>query len=439
MQIKIKCPNKDCGKTLIVDSEMAGKKGKCSTCEAIFLIPGASKSASSPGGGTVDLHESPSGELSDERKKAAGSGSRKPPKARPGSKSAEKYLDDYVPEPKPRKARGAGDAPGEEVVDYVDYDDYDDDRPRRRGRTAPRRGEEDYADYDDYDAPRRRRDDYYEEDPFADDYYDSPYEEPYGAAIRSGRGRRRSGPNIGLIRAGFLVLAIAGCVLCAAIGFKILAELLILLTLKTLSNTTETGAIIWKIADLIWVLASVAVIVGYSFLLFFPNKKSSLGLTIAALSVGAVNLLLQIFLKTVPLMSHSGLSGVFEMIGGTFASSGSRVEALLKLMLIEGLFVAEMVLVALALIAINTYIRDRYNTQTAKRMIIPAGIYGGVILVIAMFLLILSESPPKTETAGTIWKWVIFLCLEARNGMLLWYFVSYLLLMFNTRNAIPKS
>lgn len=447
MQIKIKCPNKDCGKTLIVDSEMAGKKGKCSTCDAIFLIPGAPGSASPPGGSTVDLASSSSGELSEESKKASKSGQRKISKRRPGSKSgeskrpAEKYLDDYVEEPKPKKPRASREELDDyavEEVDYVDYEDYEEDRPRRRSR--PERsagGWDDYDSYeDDYDAPRRgRRDDYYEEDPYADPYYEPPYEEPYGAPVRAGgRSRRKSGPNIALIRAGFMVLGIAGCVFSGAIGMKVLVELIWILS----SNMGDTTVTIWKIAETIWFGAAIAVIVGYSFLLFFPNKHSSMGLTIAALVVGSINLIVQIVFKIIPMYSRGrGFLGL-DLGGFGFASS-SEIETLLKIGLMEGLFIAEMILVALALLAINKHLKDRYNVQSAKQMIIPAGIYGGILLVMGMFILILSETHIESRTALTIWKWVFYLFRVGSLGMLIWYFISYILLMFNTRGAMPKS
>lgn len=447
MQIKIKCPNKDCGKTLVVESDMAGKKGKCSTCDQVFMIPAPPDAKTQPGGSTVDVPATKSGELSSERKKASKSGTRKSSKRRPGSKSGEKFLDDYVEQPKPKRSKGSGvddfALSEDDFVDYEDYVEYEEPAPRR-SRSPQRRDDvyDDYEDdYEDYAPPRARRgrDEYYD-DPYDDPYVDDYYEDPYGAPVPGGRSRRRkSGPNLGLIRAGMMIMAVAGCVFCGAIGFKILSELFIILTMESLSGTTETGVTIWKIADLIWVLSSVAVIVGYSFLLLLPNKYNSMGLTIAALSVGAVNLMLQIFLKTVPLLSEKGMAGLFKMLGGSFAASGSRIEAVLKLFLVEGLFIAEMVLVALALMAINKQLKDRYNTQSAKQLIIPAGIYGGVILVVTMFLLILSESPPSSVTAARIWKWVLYLCLQVRNGMLIWYFVGYLLLMFNTRNATPKA
>jgi hypothetical protein len=292
-----------------------------------------------------------------------------------------------------------------------------------------------YDDYEeDYDAPRRRsRDDDYEEDPYVDEYYDSPYEEPYGAPIRGNRGRRKSGPNIGLIRAGFMVLVIAGCVFGAAIGIKILVELIAILS----SDVGKTTLNIWKTAELLWMGAAIAVIVGYSFLLFFPNKNSSLGLTIAALVIGSINLIVQIVFKIIPLFSDG--SGFLGFGFGSFGFGGSVVEPLLKIGLMEGLFIAEMVLVALTMIAVNKQLKDRFNLQSAKQMIIPAGIYGGILVVMGMFILILSESQITSATARDIWKWVFYLFRVGSQGMLIWYFVSYILLMFNTRTIMSKS
>ncbi len=230
-----------------------------------------------------------------------------------------------------------------------------------------------------------------------------------------------------------LIMAISGCVFCGAIGIKILVELIAILS-SSFGDTSET---IWKIAEVLWMGSAIAVIVGYSFLLFFPNKNSSLGLTIAALVIGSINLIVQIVFKIIPLFSNG--SGFMGLSLGGFGLGGTKAEFFIKIGLIEGMFIAEMVLVAIAFIAINKQLKDRYNLQSAKRMIIPAGIYGGILIVIGMFLLIVSESKISSQTAATIWKWVLYFCRLGCHGMLIWYFVSYILLMFNTRTAMPKS
>lgn len=436
-QIKIKCPNKDCGKTLLVDSEMAGKKGKCSTCDAVFLIPGTPNPDKKLGSDTVNLTAAKAGESSGETKKGSASGTQKAPKGGSGSskKPSEKFLDDYVEKPgsKPARPKRGSD---EYVVEEVDYVDYAEEKPPRRSRPARTRDDdyEDYEDYDDYDAPRgRRRRDDYEED--YDDSYEDPYDDGYGETVRrGGRGRRKSEPKIGLIRAGFLILAIAGCVFCGSIGIKLLVELIGILSNFDVGKTSWT---IWRIAELLWMGAAIGVIVAYSFLLFFPNRNSSLGLTIAALVIGSINLVVQIVIKIIPMFSDA--SSFLDLGFGGMGFGGSKIEPFIKIGLIEGLFIAEIILIAVAMMAINQQLKDRHNVQSAKRMIIPAGLYGGILIVIALFLLIVSESSITSPTARDIWKWVIYLCRVGSQGMLIWYFVSYILLMFNTRSAMPKS
>ncbi|MCA9072167.1 MAG: hypothetical protein KDA84_24735 [Planctomycetaceae bacterium] len=193
----------------------------------------------------------------------------------------------------------------------------------------------------------------------------------------------------------------------------------------------STGLALWKVAELLWLGASIAVIVGYSFLLFFPNKTNARGLTIAALVIGSINIIVELVFKILPLFDGRSLLALLENVG-------SPIEAILKIGLIEGLFIAEIVLVALAIMAVNKQLKDRYNMQMAKQMFIPAGIYGGILVVIGMFLLIMRESPPSSLTAARIWTWVIYLLRVGSQGMLIWYFVNYIMLMFNTRNAMPK-
>ena len=391
----------------------------------------------------------PPAKKSAERKKAPSSGSHKSAKrGKPGSKSgekrsSEKYLDDYVEKPnspKSKPTREELDDYSVDEADYVDYEDYEAGPPRRgrRPERAPGGRDEFYddeveADYEDYDRrPRRSR--YEEDEYYEEEYYEDPYADSYGAPVRTGGRRKSKGPQLGLVRSGLLIMAIAGCVLAGAMGLKMF--LVLLGMLSTSIGSGNTIAIIIKIRELLWLGASIAIIVGYAFLLFFPNKKGSLGLTIAALSLGSVNLLLRIFLLTVPLFSGRGFFGL-GMMGLSMFGTGSKLEFFLKMGLIEALFITELILVALALGAINTGLKDRYNLQMAKRMIIPAGIYGGVLIVLGMFLLILSESPPTSATAVTIWKWVLYLVQATGDGMLIWYFVSYILMMFNTKNAVP--
>jgi hypothetical protein len=435
-QIKIKCPNKDCGKTLIVDSDMAGKKGKCSTCDAVFLIPGTPNPDKPPGGSTIHLATGKSGDLSDETKRGSTSGTRKAPKDSPEKKSSEKFLDDYVEKSGSKKSKPSREGPDDFNVnpaDYVDYSDPEDrprrERPERQERRPASRRDDDYEDYEDYDAPRgrRRRDDYEE------DYYEDDYDESYGETVRRGgaRSRRKSGPNLGLIRAGFMILAVSGCIYSGALGIKALLSLIIMLT-ERLGDTSWT---IMMIAETLLLVASVAIIVGYSFLLCFPNRNSSLGLTIAALVLASINLIVRIVLRIIPFFSDRG-----GLMGMGFGGMGdSKIEIILKQLLTEGLFVAELVLVALAMMAINKQLKDRYNVQSAKRMIIPAGIYGGIMIVVSMFTLILMNTKISSMTAVKIWTWVLFLFALAALGMAIWYFVSYTILMFNSRNATPQS
>ncbi|MCA9072166.1 MAG: hypothetical protein KDA84_24730, partial [Planctomycetaceae bacterium] len=169
-------------------------------------------------------------------------GRKKGPKSGEKRKSSEKYLDDYIEDSPPKRShptREELDDYSIEEEDYVDYDDYEEPAPRRRG-SRPRRPEpstsgrddfyDDYDDYEDYPPQRgRRRDDYYEDDPYEDDYYEDPYDDPYGppppSVPRRGRSQR-SGPNIGLIKAGLMIMAIAGFIFCGATGIKILVELI---------------------------------------------------------------------------------------------------------------------------------------------------------------------------------------------------------------------
>ena len=39
MNIRVKCPNPECGEFLTVDETHAGREGKCPECGHVFVVP----------------------------------------------------------------------------------------------------------------------------------------------------------------------------------------------------------------------------------------------------------------------------------------------------------------------------------------------------------------------------------------------------------------
>lgn len=231
MKMKLKCPSEDCTKVLSVDSELAGKTGKCPKCGTMFAIPAPPKKKKSP----------KKAESSNKPARSAKRPAKKKPAARKPKKKQEFVLstDDFLDEPE-----------DDLLEDDVDF-------------------EEDFLDED--------------ED---DDFLPPPRSRSQGG--RKG-GKSGGGGNWGKVGIGIQILAIGLCVFAGAQGLMVLANLI-----SQITYSGRAGIVVlWKLGAFVSFGAVIAWIVGYSFCVLAPKTNGAKGLAITLVSLGGVNLVLR--------------------------------------------------------------------------------------------------------------------------------------------------
>lgn len=444
MKIKVKCPNAECGNALIVESDLAGKKGKCSKCGAIFTIPqvGGGDAKPKSSGTRTGKSATRGGKPAASKKSSAGgkskaSGTARKRPASPPKKKRPKPADDEV-----FYDAVIEDEPGE---DYADYEDYEpsprrsssrsSSRGGRRGggggrRSRPRDDYEDYEDYDDYeDEPRGGYDDYEDE---YDDY--EPRSRPAPRAKKKSPKQQWK-----LVKAGVMLAAIIGCVLAGCYVLRGLPEVIIMLmgasgsggpSTLDLINTYTT---IVKITQYFVTIGGLGLIVGYCFWMVAPTRKNpTLGMVIAATTVAAIGLVMEFIYKLLPIINGTRYVGVASM--GTFRSSFT--EFIVTTGIIESLYVAELILVALILCSINRERKESWTADSAKRLMIPAIAYGGVVAALGLLFIIANNSSGGggRGTAKAL-LWIMTLLRTGVIGMHGWYLVGLVIVLFKTKKS----
>ena len=414
MTIEVKCPNRSCDQQLALGPEMAGKKGKCPKCGKTFQIP------QSLGAGRTTATQ-PTAETRPARKQ--------PATPRPSPKPAEDEAADlsaYIVdeqedlfaeevEPAPRRRRSASP---DVVEDYETEpvpaeEDDEEPRPVRQRR-------------------RRRRDDYEEDDGYADaGYADDDDDIPRYSKGKSGLSKTRRW-TLGSI--GFLILAIATCVLAASHGFLIFSEAFFQLagaagSAKLFKATTA----FLKISQIVWLLAVIGMTTGYVFCLFIPNKRASLGLTIAALSFSVLNLILGIIFRFIPAMRR--LSGHIPSSRAIHAGWGRGMtdagDEVLSMFLEFGI-VAELMLLSLLMAAIARVQKDLYHKNDCMRVVWFLTGLAGTIFVMYFFMFFIDGGSDKWM--GYIVRIINWAC----NGLLAVSFMFLIMNLFHTRKATSR-
>lgn len=339
MSIQVKCPSKDCDQQLMLSPEMAGKKGQCPKCGKTFQIP-ANLGAKKTGGAK------------------AGSGAQKAPAG--GNVMSSNDLANYiVPEGSHPES-----APEVEVMDYEaevveDYEDYDA--------------------YDDFEAPRRRR--------RRDDYDDEDEDDEFASSARGKSGLSKTRKRK-LLNVGFLILAIATCVFAGAMGLSMLGELFGEIAIAAKSpKMGKAFRVFLRISQVLGFISSLGLVTAYVFCLFAPNKHGSLGLMIAALSVGAVNMVMWIVFKMVPAFGDKLIysRSLFAAAGGQHPSMDIGSEILF--LFLELALIAEFVLVTLFMAAVARTQKDKAHTRDCMRTVWFLTAVACVVLIETIFMM----------------------------------------------------
>ena len=418
MTIEVKCPNRSCDQQLALGPEMAGKKGKCPKCGKTFQIP------QSLGAGRTTATQ-PTAETRPARQQPENSRpSRQPVDDEAADLSAyivdeqeDLFAEEVEPAPRRRRRSASQDVVEDyETVPVSAEEDFEEPRPRRSRR-------------------RRRRDDYEEDDGYADaGYADDDDDIPRYSKGKSGLSITRRW-TLGSI--GFLILAIASCVLAASHGFLILSEAFFQLagaagSAKLFKATTA----FLKISQIVWLLAVIGMTTGYVFCLFIPNKRASLGLTIAALSFSVLNLILGIIFRFVPGVKSNWLMAI---LSGDFTSSrathagwwGGVMDAgdeVLSMFLEFGI-VAELMLLSLLMAAIARVQKDLYHKNDCMRVVWFLTGLAGTIFVMYFFMFFIDGGSDKWM--GYIVRIINWVC----NGLLAVSFMFLIMNLFHTRKA----
>lgn len=348
MSVQVKCPSRDCDQQLMLSPQMAGKKGQCPKCGKTFQIP-----------------------ANFGQKKSGGSASKKSSSGAMSSDDLADYLveDDGSPQTGSMAEVETLESYEAEVVD--DYEDYEDPQPRRR---------------------RRRDDDYdYEDDDEDDDDFSSSARQKGGMT----KTRKRK-----LLNVGFLIVAIATCVFGGGLAMAILAELFAeISTAAESAKMFKAASVFIKIAQVFVFLGSLALVTGYVFCIFAPNKHASLGLIIATLSVGAINMILRLIFRMIPGFAKGVIydRSWFAVFGGQGQMHGTSLSSMVAEKLDVGqkilfLFMelgsfAEFILLALFMAAIARMQKDKAHRRDCMRTVWFITAVVGVVFVMSIFMM----------------------------------------------------
>jgi hypothetical protein len=418
MAIEVKCPNKSCDQQLALSPEMAGKRGKCPKCGKTFKIPEKLAQKARAAQQAAPQQTSPAAHRES-----------KPADIIPASELAAYLADDDLfaaePAPPPRRQRPA---PTAEVIDdyeagpVVDEPIYEEPRPVRRRR---------HSDYEEHEA-----------EPYDEDEDDDVPR--YGGKGSSGLSKTRRW-KLGSV--GFLILAIAMCVLGGSYVFLMLAEAFGQLYGAAQSQPLMKAAMTFvKISQIVWLLAMIGVVTGYSFCMFIPNKRATLGLTIAALSVCVVNLILGIVFRFVPVLAQRSITDFPQMrsvLAGWLGGKWKAGDEILTLFLELGI-IAELMLLSLLLAEVARAQKDRHHKADCMRVVwFLTGLAGATfVMFMCMFFVEPSDFTARLGASGIELSsdkmWMVYMVRIfnwACNGLLVLSFVFLIMNLFFTRKS----
>lgn len=409
MTVQVKCPNRDCDQQLMLSPEMAGKKGQCPKCGKTFQIPS-----------NLGNKTGAAGQKTKSASSASVAKSQSQTQQRPSSRPTKSTSEPQKGPVGSRPQSTARSMPAEDLSQYVVEDDSDEVPVAEAVEVDEVYEAEVVGGYDDrgYEEPRRRRrprprDDFDEPD---DDFDDVPMR--HGSKPTISKTRRWKLGNV-----GFLILAIASCVVGGSLVMEFLAEMFLEISMASSSlSLANAGTNFIKIAEIFGFLGTLAWVVGYVFCIFIPNKNASLGLAIAALSLGAVNMVMRIIFKMVPALTTrtadvTHVRGLFAIFGG-LADVGYEILC----MFLELGFFAEIMLVSLFMAAVAKTQRDGQHKRDCMRTVWFLTGVAGIVFVEFIFMMI-----------GIHEKWALYLVRImnwAANGLLAVAFVFHILNQF---------
>lgn len=390
MSIEVKCPNRDCDQLLMLSPEMAGRKGQCPKCGKAFQIPKNLGAGRTQAGGAKTGRQTSAG--------GGSSGAQPSPRRRQQNVMSSAELQDYLV-PEEEAGPTDSDMPVVEVEADVaaDYEAVDYEAPPRAARG------------------RRAQFDYEAEDE----------DENLGIArAKTGMSKTRKRK---LLSAGFMIVAISTCVFGGSLGLSFLAEAFGEIAGAARSPSLGNAAYNFlRISQVFCFIASLGLVTGYVFCLFVPNKHASLGLIIATLSVGAVNMVLRLVFRMIYVFVKEYLfydRSWFAVNGGHGVDAGPGI----LLMFMELSFCAEIMLMAMFLAAVARMQHDRVQRRDCMRVVWFMTGVASVVFLESIFLMIhFTEDWPR---------YVIRVMNWGANGVLGIAFVFHIMNLFHARRS----
>ncbi|MBV9123616.1 MAG: hypothetical protein JO112_09680 [Planctomycetes bacterium] len=176
------------------------------------------------------------------------------------------------------------------------------------------------------------------------------------------------------VRVGILLVFIAACILGGAVFLEQIPSLLFMVGLTPSLDILRVFGDILQICAVLVLGQGILAIVGYCFCLVVPNKHAALGLAIAALALGGVNLILRLTFGGI----HFGGEGNFALGAfSVFDVEGRNILPILR----DLLFLAELLVFPLFLRAVALARKEEGIASMCLNVVIVAAVHAGVKLV----------------------------------------------------------
>ena len=234
-------------------------------------------------------------------------------------------------------------------------------------------------------------------------------------------------------RVGLLLIFVAACIFAGSVGVEDLLALVARVFTLSL-NAVETIVNISKVLHFLVFGQAIVAVVGYVFCVMVPNKHGALGLAIAALSLGGINLITRLQFELLPLL---GKGGGFSI--GSLRDSSLESE-LLAITLRQLLFDAELIVAALFVRAVAVSFRDYQSAQNAIVVVILGGVHAGIRLISSAtaFIVIGSAGRRPMSRPGQGYHYFMEAFYWGAVVVFLVELAFYALTVFSTRDAIDE-
>lgn len=241
-------------------------------------------------------------------------------------------------------------------------------------------------------------------------------------------------PNWNMVRLGMLLCFIGACVMAGAFALHVIGYLLVTIPLVQLlsgsfpgTDSGDTPRVLLLISTLVSLFATITAIVGYVFCMIGPNKRGSMGLSIAVLSIAVLEILLIMIFQLPGLFGQNFLRiGTNQSFFGTW----------LLYLLIQLLFGAEVILFPLVVRAFALSLKKKMHAKSAMVSLFLAGAYTGERLLTFIFWLVANNI--RSPDAGRVFGWIMVILLWLGIFAFIAFIIIYTIFLFKSWKIIPQ-